>query len=186
MQSTRSSGEETEPRYTSGLDSETNTALHGQKKEAEKLELGHPESEAWASSFGEGELENLKIAGSVDPVFEAKSAVINSAFQHIGMGAYQWKLFALCGFGWVYLSWKEALTVGGGQFMVTRRCHYLATSGQGISTSVPDISYSGIVRWFNLWRRFLGTWSGSHGSEISVQFDSAHCCGIWNCSRWRS
>jgi hypothetical protein len=101
MQSTRSSGEETEPRYTSGFNSETNTALHGQKKEAEKLELGHPENEAWASSFGEGELENLKIAGSVDPVFEAKSAVINSAFQHIGMGAYQWKLFALCGFGWV-------------------------------------------------------------------------------------
>ena len=110
MQSTRSSGEETEPRYTNGMNPQTNLDLQRQikQKEADKLELGHPENEAWASSFGEGELENLKIAGSVDPVFEAKSAVINSAFQQIGMGAYQWKLFALCGFGWVCLVWKVA------------------------------------------------------------------------------
>lgn len=129
MQSTKSSGEETEPRYTSGFDPETNNALHGKKNDAEKLELGHPENEAWASSFGEGELENLSIAGSVDPVFEAKSAVINSAFQQIGMGAYQWKLFALCGFGWVFYLEKCAdgrrLTIYG--YKVSRlSCHRLA------------------------------------------------------------
>jgi hypothetical protein len=108
MQSTKSSGEETEPRFTNEMNPQTNLDLHGQlkQKEVDKLELGHPENEAWTSSFGEGELESLKIAGSVDPVFEAKSAVINSAFQHIGMGAYQWKLFTLCGFGWVFLFWK--------------------------------------------------------------------------------
>src|SRR5205814_7141060 len=55
----------------------------------------------WATRFGQGELENLNVGGGVDPVFEAKAAIINSAFQHIGMGKYQWKLFALCGFGWV-------------------------------------------------------------------------------------
>ena len=54
----------------------------------------------WDTGFGEGDLENLKIGGGIDPVFEAKAAVINSAFQQIGMGKYQWKLFALCGFGW--------------------------------------------------------------------------------------
>jgi hypothetical protein len=103
-QSTRSSGEETmstalkytEERNDKKLDSE----LQGKDKD-DKLELGHPENERWKASFGEGELENLKIGGAVDPVFEAKAAVINSAFQQIGMGKYQWKLFALCGFGWV-------------------------------------------------------------------------------------
>lgn len=29
-----------------------------------------------------------------------KSKVINKAIQDIGMGRYQWELFALCGFGW--------------------------------------------------------------------------------------
>ena len=70
-------------------------------KEGDKLALGNPENDAWAASFGEGELENLKFGGGVFPVFEAKAAVINAAFQHIGMGKYQWALFALCGFGWV-------------------------------------------------------------------------------------
>lgn len=30
-----------------------------------------------------------------------KSKVINRAVQDIGMGRYQWKLFVLCGFGWL-------------------------------------------------------------------------------------
>jgi len=30
-----------------------------------------------------------------------KSKVINRAIQDIGMGPYQWKLFVLCGFGWL-------------------------------------------------------------------------------------
>lgn len=67
-----------------------------ERREGDKLELGHPET-----SFASNELENLKIGGAVDPVFEAKASIINSAFQHIGMGKYQWKLFILCGFGWV-------------------------------------------------------------------------------------
>ena len=78
-----------------------NSELHGKISEEEKLELGDPENAAWNFSYGQGEMENLKVGGGVDPVFEAKAAVVNSAFQHIGMGKYQWKLFALCGFGWV-------------------------------------------------------------------------------------
>ena len=46
-------------------------------------------------------MENLKLGGAVDPVFEAKASVVNAAFQAMGMGRYQWKLFFLCGFGWV-------------------------------------------------------------------------------------
>ncbi|CAK7229205.1 hypothetical protein SEUCBS140593_007168 [Sporothrix eucalyptigena] len=38
--------------------------------------------------------------GSVDPVYAAKARVLNQAVQAIGMGRYQWQLFAVVGFGW--------------------------------------------------------------------------------------
>ncbi|TBU29718.1 MFS general substrate transporter [Dichomitus squalens] len=38
--------------------------------------------------------------GSVDPVYQAKARVLNAALQEIGMGKYQWWLFAVAGFGW--------------------------------------------------------------------------------------
>jgi len=78
--------------------------LDGPKDSQEKegsLELGHQDPPAWSAGFREGGMENMKVGGGVDPVFEAKAAVVNAAFQHMGMGKYQWKLFALCGFGWV-------------------------------------------------------------------------------------
>ncbi|KAI0647859.1 MFS general substrate transporter [Trametes meyenii] len=37
---------------------------------------------------------------SVDPVYQAKSQILNDAFQEIGMGKYQWYLFCVTGFGW--------------------------------------------------------------------------------------
>jgi len=114
MASTRSSAEETihSPKYkTSGIDDVgKNVALHGQK-EKDNLELGSPAMDEWGASFGEGEMENLKVGGGVDPVFEAKAAVLNHAFQHMGMGKYQWKLFLLCGFGWVLLPLCKALVL---------------------------------------------------------------------------
>ena len=84
------------------LDPTSNSELHATKNAPsdDKLELGHPDNAAWNTSFGEGEMENLKIGGGIDPVFEAKAAVVNRAIQHTGMGKYQWKLFVLCGFGW--------------------------------------------------------------------------------------
>ena len=104
--SSRSSAEETVtmPKYNrsydaGAIDPSAHSEVNGKEKD-DKLELGHPENAAWNTSFGEGELENLKIGGGIDPVFEAKAAVVNRAIQHIGMGKYQWKLFALCGFGW--------------------------------------------------------------------------------------
>jgi len=81
-----------------------NNELHEQKISQENegsLKLGPQDAPAWSAGFGEGEMENMKVGGGVDPVFEAKAAVVNAAFQHMGMGKYQWKLFALCGFGWV-------------------------------------------------------------------------------------
>ncbi|ETW79672.1 major facilitator superfamily [Heterobasidion irregulare TC 32-1] len=44
--------------------------------------------------------EDLYDEGSVDPVYQAKTRVLNQALQEIGMGKYQWALFAVAGFGW--------------------------------------------------------------------------------------
>lgn len=41
------------------------------------------------------------LKGSIDPVYEGKAQVLNSAIQEIGMGRYQWQLFVVVGgFGW--------------------------------------------------------------------------------------
>ncbi|BCR94425.1 putative sugar transporter [Aspergillus luchuensis] len=36
-----------------------------------------------------------------DTAYDRKAKLINRAIQDIGMGRYQWQLFALCGFGWL-------------------------------------------------------------------------------------
>lgn len=38
--------------------------------------------------------------GTIDPVYQAKARLLNSAIQEIGMGRYQWYLFIVAGFGW--------------------------------------------------------------------------------------
>ncbi|PCH42927.1 MFS general substrate transporter [Wolfiporia cocos MD-104 SS10] len=44
--------------------------------------------------------DDLFEEGAVDPVYEAKARVLNSAIGEIGMGRYQWYLFVVAGFGW--------------------------------------------------------------------------------------
>ena len=88
------------------------------RRQGDKLELGHPENVPWETNLASDELENLKIGGAVDPVFQAKASIINSAFQHIGMGRYQWKLFLLCGFGWVhFLGFFHSLSLSPSLFL---------------------------------------------------------------------
>lgn len=49
----------------------------------------------------EEELAPVVLKGVVDPVYEGKAQVLNSAIQGIGMGKYQWQLFIVVGgFGW--------------------------------------------------------------------------------------
>ncbi|OBZ74441.1 putative MFS-type transporter PB1E7.08c [Grifola frondosa] len=43
---------------------------------------------------------DLYEEGSIDPVYRAKARVLSCAIQEIGMGKYQWYLFAVTGFGW--------------------------------------------------------------------------------------
>lgn len=40
------------------------------------------------------------VLKGIDPVYENKARVLNSAIQDIGMGWYQWQLFVVVGFGW--------------------------------------------------------------------------------------
>ena len=45
---------------------------------------------------------DLDVAASGhDSSYDRKSKVINKAIQDVGMGNYQWRLFVLCGFGWL-------------------------------------------------------------------------------------
>lgn len=46
------------------------------------------------------EIEAEMSASGHDSAYDRKSKVVNKAIQDIGMGAYQWQLFVLCGFGW--------------------------------------------------------------------------------------
>lgn len=47
------------------------------------------------------EIDAEIAASGTDSAYDRKSKVINRAIQDIGMGPYQWKLFVLCGFGWL-------------------------------------------------------------------------------------
>ncbi|KAL4962251.1 putative sugar transporter [Aspergillus stella-maris] len=47
------------------------------------------------------EVDKDVVASGQDSAYDRKAKVINRAIQDIGMGRYQWELFALCGFGWL-------------------------------------------------------------------------------------
>ena len=86
------------------------------------------ESETWLSVDGQGsptqqhhhrdsldDLEDIEhssedsklqstedeTASSGESVYDRRAKLINKAIQDIGMGKYQWRLFILCGFGWL-------------------------------------------------------------------------------------
>ena len=47
------------------------------------------------------DLVPVLLKGAIDPVYEGKAQVLNTAIQDIGMGWYQWQLFIVVGgFGW--------------------------------------------------------------------------------------
>ncbi|KAF7587622.1 hypothetical protein BBP40_006986 [Aspergillus hancockii] len=47
------------------------------------------------------EVDSDVASSGHDSAYDRKAKVINRAVQDIGMGRYQWQLFALCGFGWL-------------------------------------------------------------------------------------
>ncbi|KAH6886169.1 major facilitator superfamily domain-containing protein [Thelonectria olida] len=53
-----------------------------------------------------------KVPQGADEVYEKKVAVMNQALIDIGMGPFQWKIFAMTGFGWfVDNFWMQAITI---------------------------------------------------------------------------
>lgn len=72
--------------------------------EEKKLESPADPANGYSSLTIEGlraEIELDLAASGHDTAYDRKSTVINKAIQDIGMGRYQWSLFALCGFGWL-------------------------------------------------------------------------------------
>ncbi|KIY49468.1 MFS general substrate transporter [Fistulina hepatica ATCC 64428] len=55
----------------------------------------HPDTKSVAST-----LEDMYADGAVDPLYQQKARILNSAIQEIGMGRYQYYLFVVAGFGW--------------------------------------------------------------------------------------
>ena len=45
-------------------------------------------------------IDTTEVQPGADPVYEAKISVLNEALIDIGMGSFQWKIFATTGFGW--------------------------------------------------------------------------------------
>lgn len=45
-------------------------------------------------------IDTRPIASGADEVYERKVAILNQALIDIGMGGFQWKVFAMTGFGW--------------------------------------------------------------------------------------
>ena len=64
-------------------------------------ENGLPGPNANAIELLRAEIDLDVAASGHDSAYDRKSKVINKAIQDIGMGTYQWKLFCLCGFGWL-------------------------------------------------------------------------------------
>src|SRR6187402_774312 len=46
------------------------------------------------------DVTTIRLPG-IDAIFNEQAILVNHAIQNIGMGKYQWALFALCGFGWM-------------------------------------------------------------------------------------
>lgn len=78
-------------------------------KDDEPNDLRRPESNASSGVVNHGmtvaalkaEIEADVAASDTDTPYDRKSKVINRALQDMGMGRYQWQLFALCGGGWM-------------------------------------------------------------------------------------
>lgn len=59
----------------------------------------------------EEELVPTLLKGSIDPVYEGKAQVLNSAIQDIGMGWYQWQLFLVVGGSYIFRKQSAVFTL---------------------------------------------------------------------------
>lgn len=56
-------------------------------------------------------IDTTQVQPGADPVYESKISLVNEALIDIGMGPFQWKVFATTGFGWFADQlWMQAVT----------------------------------------------------------------------------
>lgn len=53
-------------------------------------------------------IDTKAIPPGSNPVYERKVAVMNQALIDLGMGSFQWKVFAMTGFGWFVDNVRQA------------------------------------------------------------------------------
>ncbi|KAL8951763.1 MAG: hypothetical protein Q9222_002284 [Ikaeria aurantiellina] len=94
---------------------ERKKSIVGDEKEEKQLESPSDPGNGYSAYTVEGlraEIELDLAASGHDTSYDRKSKVINKAIQDIGMGRYQWSLFALCGFGWLADNmWLQAVAL---------------------------------------------------------------------------
>ncbi|KAI5272455.1 sugar transporter [Aureobasidium subglaciale] len=96
----------TERRQSNEVKAEDN--LTDVKADDSTSSIGEKSSHSQHSGKSTTTLESLRAEVDSDvateghnTAYDRKSKVINKAIQDMGMGTYQWKLFTLCGFGWM-------------------------------------------------------------------------------------
>ncbi|KAL8713357.1 MAG: hypothetical protein Q9220_002556 [cf. Caloplaca sp. 1 TL-2023] len=94
---------------------ERKKSIVGDEQEEKQLESPSDPGNSYSAYTVEGlraEIELDLAASGHDTSYDRKSKVINKAIQDIGMGKYQWSLFALCGFGWLADNmWLQAVAL---------------------------------------------------------------------------
>ncbi|OAQ83849.1 membrane transporter [Purpureocillium lilacinum] len=85
-----------------GLDNRTDTHSSHQH-DPDKGTAGH------ANYHG---IDTRAVSMGADEVYERKISIMNEALIDLGMGSFQWKVFAMTGFGWfVDNLWLQAITI---------------------------------------------------------------------------
>ncbi|KAK1526996.1 MFS transporter, metabolite:H+ symporter [Colletotrichum costaricense] len=84
------------------------------KPPVEKTATGISHSKGEVEMISENVIDMRGIDSGVSEVYQRKVAVMNQALVDISMGSFQWKVFAMTGFGWfVDNFWMQAITIIG-------------------------------------------------------------------------
>lgn len=82
-------------------------------------------------------IDTTQVQPGADAVYEAKITILNEALIDIGMGPFQWKMFATTGFGW-FIDQVSYLVP-----TPFRDCHMILTSFLALDASCEQHSASG-------------------------------------------
>ncbi|KAM0545347.1 hypothetical protein ACHAPJ_011419 [Fusarium lateritium] len=79
---------------------------------AERTPTNLSNSKGEVEVFNDNGIDMRGLSSGVSEVYQRKVAIMNQAIVDIGMGSFQWKIFAMTGFGWfVDNFWMQAITI---------------------------------------------------------------------------